>query len=522
MVCFEEIRGWILALLPWPSARLACARRLAARGAHRAALPLFAGAARANLPAAWRELGSAYLHGRGAPPSLTEALVWLNKAAEADEPAAQSLLASLALQGITPVVPAGLFASPDPACGAPDHARALHWAKRAARRGSAEARALLGFIRTSGPDEMRDPAEGERCYQVAAEAGNARGKLGWALALLRRDTAETAQEARTLLQSAADAGLPVACYLLGLIAETGIAGAQDFSAAAEHYRVAAEQGHAPAQFRYGMALLAGRGVEPDAFEAESWLRRAALAGEKLAAAVVGDLYAATGDLPPNYIEAAAWFRRAAEAGHAGGARALGHLMLRGLGVPADPEEAAYWLRRAIAGGDSDARADLAGLALARLVPEADRQATFAWFERRAEAGDAAAACNLGICLAEGIGTQRDDAAALAMFRRAADSVPAAQYWCGRMLAEGRGVDPDPTAARAAFLHAAASHDADAEVAAGEMLINGRGGPPDPVQAMALFEHAAAAGHPGALYALKILRNEEAQAASGSVCALNSA
>jgi TPR repeat protein len=75
-----------------------------------------------------------------------------------------------------------------------------------------------------------------------------------------------------------------------------------------------------------------------------------------------------------------------------------------------------------------------------------------------------------------------------------------------MVAEGRGAAPDPTAARRSFLHAA--HDnPDAAVAAGEMLINGRGGPADPAQAMDLFRRAAAAGHPGALYALKVLRGD---------------
>ena len=395
MLRLEQIRGLFLMLLPWPAARLACARRLAAHGAHRAARPLLIRAARAGLPAACDELGRAYLYGHGVPPSLTEALSWLNRAAEADEPAAQSLLANLALQGITSAAPDGLFASASAATAPPDYARALHWAERAARNGFAEALALLGFIRTSGPDAMRSRADGERFYQAAAEAGTAQGKLGWAMALLRRNTPEAAMQACTLLHSAAAAGLPAAHYLLGAITESGVAGEQDFATATEHYRDAAEHGHAAAQFRYGMALLAGRGIEPDAFEAESWLRRAALAGESAAAAVVGDLYAAQGALPPNYVEAAAWFRRAAEAGHAGAARALARLILRGAGVPADPQEAIHWLRTAIAGGDAGARADLAALALARLAPEADRQATCAWFRERAAAGDAGAACNLG-------------------------------------------------------------------------------------------------------------------------------
>ncbi len=503
----DNLRCCLLAALGRPAAQLARAGQLAARGSHGAAFPLFAKAAKAGLPPAWHALGRAYLFGHGVPPCPAEALCWLTRAAAAGELAAQSLLASLALQGVSPTTQAGLFAtiSGDTDSASSFH-RALQWAQRAASGGSPEAQALLGFILTAGPAELRDPEQGEVLYRRSAEAGNAQGQLGWALALLRRNTADTAAEARGLLTAAAAAGIPTAHYLLGIIAESGIGGGRkDFAAAAAHYRAGAELGQRSAQLRYGMALLAGRGVARDAFSGESWLRRAGLAGEPQAAALVGDLYARDAPLPPNYVEAAIWFRRAAEAGHAGAARALGRLHLRGAGVAADTEEAAQWLRHAVAHGDDDARADLARLALAGQVPEADRQATFAWFLQHAGAGDPAAAFNLGICLAEGVGTPRDDTRALALFRLAATCMPAAQYWYGRMLAEGRGTAPDQPAARAWFLRAAGQGNADAEVAAGEMLINGRGGPADPDTAMALFARAAATGHSGALFALDVLR-----------------
>ena len=427
----------LLAVFGRPPAQLACARRLTVRGAHRAAFRLLASAAKANLPAAWHELGRAYLLGHGVPSCPTEALSWLTKAAVAGEPAAQSLLASLALQGIAPTAPQGLFGTGN-IFAEPDFQKAKEWALRAADAGFAEAQALLGFLLTSGPEPMRDSEEGERLYRQAAAAGNAQGKLGWALALLRRGSIDAGKEARTLLQSAAASGLTTAHFLLGVIAESGAAGETDFSLAAAQYRAGAEAGQGPAQLRYGMALLAGRGVPADPFEGESWLRRAGLGGDALAAAMVGDLYACPGPLPPNYAEAASWFRRAAEAGHAGGARALGRMLLCGTGVPVDPEEAAHWLRIAIAQGDAEARADLAGLALTRQVPEADRQATFAWFQQRAEAGDSAAICNLGMCLAEGIGTPRDDVRALALFTRAADRIPVAQDLARPHVGGGEG------------------------------------------------------------------------------------
>jgi TPR repeat protein len=502
-----------LAKFARPTAKLALANQLAAQGAYRDAFPLFVMAAKAGLPAASYELGRAYLFGQGVPRCVTEALRWLNQAAAAGEVAAQCLLASLACQGIYQTTSTGLFDSTsNDTERTPNFDLALKWARCAAAGGSSEAKALLGFLLTAGPPQMRDQEQGETLHRQAAEAGNAQGQLGWALVLLRRNTPEAATEARGLLEAAASAGLPLAHYLLGIIAEH----ADDFPAAAEHYRIGAESGHHAAKLRYGIALLTGRGVKQNTLNGELWLRRAGLDGESQASAIVGDLYASAGPLPPNYFEAAIWFRRAAEAGHPGAARVLGQLYLHGAGVVRDAQEAALWLRKAAALGDDNAMADLAHLALTRQAPEAAGQATFAWFQQNAEGGNPAAVFNLGICLAEGIGTPRDDALALALFRQAAKCMPVAQYWCGRMLAEGRGSALDLSAARAWFLQAAEQHYADAEAAAGEMLLNGRGGPSDRSMAMVLFMRAAATGHRGASLALEVLRRSEPGARSSDL------
>ena len=501
MLGFDHLRSRILATLGSPTAQLERAKQLTGQVAFR----LLIRAANKGVPAAWYQVGFAYLLGRGVPASLSAALRWLDRAAEANQVDAQILLASLALQGTCDTPHMGLFEVVPTADNAhPNFCVALHWAEQATAQGSPEAQAILGYVLTDGPTELRDRERGEHCYQCSAEAGSAQGQLGWALILLGRNTLETTREASELLEKAAAANLPTGRYVLGAIAESGAAGTQDFVAAAEHYRVAAAAGHRSAQLRYGIALLTGRGVKADSFEGESWLRRAALAGEPAAAALVGELYTAEGELPPNHVEAAMWLRRAAEAGHAGAAKTLGHLLLGGTGLAPDLEEAARWLRLAIAGGHIESRNDLAQLALAGHVPELDQQATCRWFRDQAEAGDLAAAFNLGLCLAKGVGAPRDDAQALALFERAAVTMAEAQYWCGRMRAEGRGCPPDPQAARVWFLHAAELRNADAEAVAGEMLFNGRGGPPDQAFAMTLFKRAASTGHPGAIFALNAL------------------
>jgi TPR repeat protein len=459
-------RPWLnrlLAGLGSPAAQCARAEALADRESHAAAFPLFAGAARAGLGRAQFRLGRCYLLGLGVPASMPEGLRWLRRAGESGDAAAQTQLAALVLQGVSDRDPGGLFESSGAASAEPDFDRAEHWCRLAAAAGSTEAKALLASILTGGPPERRDSAAGEALYRESAEAGWARGRIGLAMILLQDGTRASATEARDLLHAAAAEGIAIAHHLSGVLAESGAAGPVDLPAAAISYKAAAEMGHAPAQVRYGFALLHGRGTERDPFTAETWLRRAALAGEAQAAAVMGYLYAQSDDLPPNHAEAAMWLQRAAEAGHPAAARTLGRMHMVGTGVPKDIREALPWLRIAARAGDEAARADLAQLALDRQADEEDGRTTVAWFRPFAEAGDPAAQLNLGLFLAEGIGVEQDEQAALEWIRRAAETLPAAQFWCGKMLAEGRGCDPDPEAASAWFHRAAMPGLAEAEV-----------------------------------------------------------
>ena len=380
------------AALGSPAARLAHGMRLAAAGRPHCAVRQFVRAAHAGLAGAQFQLGRCYLMGSGVAPNLETALHWLAPAAAGGDIDAQAMLASLALQGITvasPVQDAGLFGAPAWQEGRPpDYATAQHWAERAAAGGSTAAQAMLGHILTSGPPERRDAARGAACYRAAAEAGDAHGKLAWALLLLTEPN--EAGHVRALLADAAAAGIAAAHYVLATLDERPEATTAALKDAMDHYRTAAQLGHRTAQLRYGLALLNGRGVPADPQAGETWLRRAALGGEALAAALVGDLYARTGPLPPNYCEAGMWFQRAAEGGHAGAARALGQLYLRGGGFGADPETAVHWLRIAAEAGDAEAAYDL-GLCLVRGVGTARNEAeALAWLHRAAAAGHAAA------------------------------------------------------------------------------------------------------------------------------------
>lgn len=520
------VRMWLQRFLPIRILMTRADRHMAAGNRVEAIRVLAIAANRAD-PEACLRVAQAYLDGQGVPRNATEGMRWLERAARLDHVPAQALLSALLLRGLGAAPSAGttsaLFNDPARPAGhtppPPGFSEALEWARRSADAGSADGRAVLAYILTQGPEELRNPDKAAELYRLAAEAGSTQGALGHALALAAKGaegSVDAAAQKKILhwLESAAKGGLPTAQYMLGELHERGLAGSVDLTAAATAYQAAAALGHRNAQARYGLALMQGRGIPKDELAGESWLRRAAMAGDPEAAALVGDLYARGGTgqspagkggaLPPNFLEAAQWYRRAAEAGHGAAARALGLLYLTGSGVGRDAEEAATWFRIAAARGDTAAQADLGNLALRGGGTPDDLARTCEWFQTAAERGDATAAFNLGICLLEGVGTERDPPKAAHWLRRAAESVPNAQFWYGRMLTQGNGVRADAAEGLVWITKAAQAGLAEAQVLLGSMLVNGEGGPKDHATAQVWFAHAAASGHAGAMFALGAL------------------
>jgi TPR repeat protein len=493
-----------------PNAALRHGAALLAAGKAEPAFRLYAHATRSGLAEAEYRVGRCYLEGTGVPRSRSEALRWLAQAGRRGHTGAQCLLAAIHLDGAPGRPTRSRGSCPSDALFSdeaikPDYSAAARWARMAAEAGAAEGQALLAYILTAGPEEIRDRDEADLWYARSAAGGCPRGMLGHALALARRGgDAATQHEVAAHLRRAADAGLPAALYLLGIMSEKGIGMPADPSTASDFFRRAAERGHRAGQTRWGAALVDGLGVEANLADGETWLRRAALAGDAEAAFRLGELHTRGGKLPANYVEAATWLQRAAEAGHAGAARALGQLYLTGSGVPRDPQEAARWFQISAAAGNASAQADLGNLALAGLGGEDDRSRIRSTFEKAAASGDLLAAFNYGVCLAQGFGIARDEEQAAVWLRKAADGVVNAQYWYGRALIEGRGVPRDASQGRAWMSRAAESEMPDAQVALAHMMLRGTGGERDPRGALALFEKAAGRGHVEAMFAAAVV------------------
>jgi TPR repeat protein len=287
MLVLERLIG-----LASPEAALRRAVRLSDQGKAAEAFPLLTRSAKAGIADAEYRVACCYLEGAGVPASRIEGARWLQRAAGHGHIEAQTLLGGLCVHGLAGDASGDrserLFAEEEP--GEPDFASALNPPRPAAEAGSAKAQAVLAYVLTCGPEEMRDLDEAHRWYRRSAAAGCPEGCLGYALSLAPRTSDEAGRhEVAENLRHAAEAELPTAIYLLAVLTEQGVGVARDATLAAEPYRHAAERGQRSAQLRWGLALMEGRDVEQDVVLGESWLRRAALAGDPDAAALVGIL-----------------------------------------------------------------------------------------------------------------------------------------------------------------------------------------------------------------------------------------
>ncbi|MBI1495556.1 tetratricopeptide repeat protein [Halocynthiibacter styelae] len=100
---------------------------------------------------------------------------------------------------------------------------------------------------------------------------------------------------------------------------------EDPTEAARWYRLAAQQGHAIAQFLLGLKYAKGDGVLKDPEEAELWLRRGAEQGDMQLQRNLGWMYANGEGIIQDTSEAMIWYRLAAQQGHPDAQNSLGQM-----------------------------------------------------------------------------------------------------------------------------------------------------------------------------------------------------
>jgi uncharacterized protein len=203
----------------------------------------------------------------------------------------------------------------------------------------------------------------------------------------------------------------------------------------------AKGGDPTAQTLLGVLLSRGLGVKQDYAAAADWYKLAANGGDPEAMYALGQLYLDGVGVSQDPAKAAELFRTAADKDQPGAARELGYLLLQGKGVEKNPMLAAAYLRRAAAFGDMDSQYTLAGLFVDGIGVVADATQAARWFGDAAKNGHVGAEVEYAIMLANGRGVPKDEGQAAFWFNRAAElDNPVAQLRLARMLADGQGID----------------------------------------------------------------------------------
>ena len=130
----------------------------------------------------------------------------------------------------------------------------------------------------------------------------------------------------------------------------------DFDTAFREFTVAAEAGLDLAQYNLGILYFTGQGVAQDFGQAFKWTEAAARQGHLNAQFNLGSLYFEGQGVRQSDIKGVEWFVNAARGGHADAAYALARMYQEGEPVDEDLVQAHAWAGKAISNGHEDALA----------------------------------------------------------------------------------------------------------------------------------------------------------------------
>jgi len=196
----------------------------------------------------------------------------------------------------------------------------------------------------------------------------------------------------------------------------------------------------------------------------------------------------------------------ANAGNAVASANLGRMYAKGLGVTPDPSAAANWYRKAAAGDDHDAQSFMGFALRDGKGVKRDEKAAAEMFKLAAEGGEKLAQLEYAVALEKGDGVNKNQASAREWYKKAADQgLFMAARRLGRMFEKGDGGPKSEPDALAAYEKAATLGDAESAMTAGKWYRDGRGASQSPAQALTWFKKALELGNKDAQNEIKKLQ-----------------
>lgn len=174
---------------------------------------------------------------------------------------------------------------------------------------------------------------------------------GFALAFIALDAPAQEGDEFAIATRLADAGQAAGYYRLGRVYELGRDVEKDLFEAARQYQIAAEQGHAEAQYSLGLILS---GAVPDsphnARKSYSWFREAAEQQHPMAAYFLAMCFESGNGTEKSSELAFDWYRRAATLGNNAAMNAIARMYATGAGIRPNLRNAYAWNEVAAASG----------------------------------------------------------------------------------------------------------------------------------------------------------------------------
>lgn len=245
-------------------------------------------------------LGHMYLHGLGTTQSDEMAVIWLERAAELEEPDAMIILSSLAEAGRGGLSSSQTTSFLRQAADTGDIRAAYEYGLHLKERGDpGEARIALDWLRLSADSGYtpayleyalaldqwvhgpQSPALALPWYIRASETGRANASLQAGLMLMHGEQGVDSDPARgaQLIKVAAEQQLPSAMGQLALLYFQGAPGLPANSERAVSWaQQGAQMGDPDSQFLFGYALATGEGTMRDLRQAYLWTLRAGQPG----------------------------------------------------------------------------------------------------------------------------------------------------------------------------------------------------------------------------------------------------